>query len=144
MGVVCVPMKQDADGDLMTADTELQLLTITENGYGKRTPIDEYRVQPESGKMRSQSRGGKGRVDINTGERNGRSVAAIAVHAPHTADEPGGDDVVVVSRGGMVVRMRAAEIRLCGRGAQGVRVVKLDEGDSVVAAARVAEEDSGE
>jgi DNA gyrase subunit A len=55
------------------------LLTITEHGYGKRTLIDEYRVQPETGKARSQSRGGKGRADIKTSERNGRSVAAIAI-----------------------------------------------------------------
>jgi len=146
IGAIRVPMHRDVgdpDDPGVTADTALQLLTICENGYGKRTAIDEYRVQPESGKMRSQSRGGKGRVDINTSERNGRAVAALAVHAPASAEEPGGDDVIVVSRNGKIVRMRAAEIRLCGRGAQGVRVVKLDEGDAVVAAARVAEEDSG-
>ncbi len=142
IGAIRVPMEKDADGDLMTADPTLQLLTICENGYGKRTPIDEYRVQPESGKMRSQSRGGKGRVDINTSERNGRAVAALAVHAPASADEPGGDDVIVVSRNGKIVRMRAAEIRLCGRGAQGVRVTKLDEGDVVVAAAQVESDEA--
>ena len=83
--------------------------------------------------MRSQSRGGKGRVDIDASERNGRSVAALGVHE--------GDDVVVTSRGGMTVRMPVAEIRTTGRGTQGVRVAKLDEGDKVVAAARVAAEE---
>lgn len=135
IGVVAVPMKADNEGDFVTAAEGLALLTITEKGYGKRTPIDEYRVQPESGKMRSQSRGGKGRVDIDTGGRNGRSVAALGVL--------GGDDVVVISRGGQLVRMPTGEIRECGRGAMGVRVVSLNEGDVVVAAASVSrDEDS--
>jgi DNA gyrase subunit A len=134
IGVVRIPMAHDADGDLMTAKEAqgLSLLTVTEKGFGKRTPVDEYRVQPETGKIRSQSRGGKGRADINTSERNGRAVAALGVHE--------GDDVVVISRAGMLVRMAANTIRSCGRGAQGVRVVSLDEGDVVVAAARVSEE----
>lgn len=130
VGVVAVPMKPDADGDLMTADPSITLLTIGENGYGKRTAIDEYRVAPETGKMRSQSRGGKGRVDIDANERNGRSVAALGVKDV--------DDVVVTTRSGMTVRMPVTEIRTTGRGAQGVRVTKLDEGDKVVAAAPVA------
>lgn len=131
IGVVAVPMNTDAAGDTTTADPSICLLTITERGYGKRTAIDEYRVQPENGKMRSQSRGGKGRADIDTGERNGRSVAALSVKS--------GDDVVVVSRGGLLVRVPGDEIRLCGRGTMGVRVAGLHEGDAVVAAARVPE-----
>ncbi len=136
IGVVPVAMVADAEGDLVTADPSICLLTITQRGYGKRTAIDEYRVQPESGKMRSQSRGGKGRVDIDTGGRNGRSVAALAVQT--------GDDVVVITRGGQLVRVPADDIRLCGRGAMGVRVAGLKEGDSVVAAARVRETVGGE
>ncbi|MFO0375863.1 MAG: DNA gyrase C-terminal beta-propeller domain-containing protein, partial [bacterium] len=104
---------------------------ITENGYGKRTLIDEYRVQPETGKMRSQSRGGKGRQDIGgTDGRNGRSVAALLVRP--------GDDLVVVTKDGQLVRMPVEDIRETGRGAQGVRVASLNEGDKVVAASRVA------
>lgn len=134
IGVVAIPMAPDADGDLMTAPSAagLHLLTISENGYGKRTPVDEYRVQPETGKARSQSRGGKGRVDIDTGERNGRAVAALGVVES--------DDVVVISKNGKLVRMPVAEIRQTGRGAQGVRVTKMDDGDVVVAAARVEED----
>jgi len=130
VGMVSVPMRPDADGDLMTADTSITLLTISENGYGKRTPLDEYRVAPETGKMRSQSRGGKGRVDIDANERNGRSVAALGVRD--------GEDVVVTTRSGMTVRMPITEIRTTGRGAQGVRVTRTQEGDKVVAAAPVA------
>jgi DNA gyrase subunit A len=107
------------------------LLTITEKGFGKRTAIDEYRVQPETGKARSQSRGGKGRADIKVTEKNGKSIAALGVMT--------GDDVVVITKGGQLVRTPVGEIRECGRGTQGVKVVGLNEGDSVVAAARVSE-----
>jgi DNA gyrase subunit A len=131
IGMVRIPMAPDADGDLMTKDPTTCLLTVCENGYGKRTLIDEYRVAPETGKLRSQSRGGKGRADINTSERNGRAVAALAVHST--------DDIVVISKGGKLVRMAAETIRECGRGTQGVRVAALDEGDTVIAAAQVPE-----
>ncbi|KAA0217503.1 MAG: DNA gyrase subunit A [Leptolyngbya sp. PLA3] len=135
IGAVRVPMWSDDDGDSMTSPEAIErnrcLLTITEGGYGKRTPVDDYRVQPEIGKPRSQSRGGKGRVDIRVTEKNGRAVAALSVES--------GDDVVVITRNGQLVRTRADTIRETGRAAQGVRVVSIREGDSVVAAARVFE-----
>jgi len=131
IGVVAIPMDVDADGDSITKDPSLCLLTITDRGYGKRTPIDEYRVQPEVGKARSQSRGGKGRADIKTGDRNGLSMAAMGVRST--------DDIVVITKGGQLVRTPAVEIRECGRGTMGVRVVSLNEGDSVVSTARVPE-----
>ncbi len=137
IGVVAIPMKPDTSGlaedSRVTADTSISLLTICENGYGKRTPLDEYRVQTEGGKYRSQSRGGKGRIDIKTSDRNGKAVAALAVRQT--------DDIVVVSKGGQLVRIHAGEIRETGRAAQGVRVVSLHEGDAVIAAARVAEQE---
>jgi DNA gyrase subunit A len=137
VGAIAIPMSPQPGVDPRlwpTADPALFLLTISENGFGKRTPVDEYRVQPESGPLRSQSRGGKGRVDIDASERNGRSVAALGVHAS--------DDLVVTTRNGMTIRMPVAEIRQTGRGAQGVRIASLDEGDQVVAAARVVGEES--
>jgi DNA gyrase subunit A len=129
IGLVRVSMQNDKDGDAMTIEPRQCLLTITDKGYGKRTPIDEYRVQPETGKRRSQSRGGKGRVDIKLTDKNGVSVAALGVMP--------GDDLVVVTKGGQLVRMPADEIRECGRATQGVRVARVDEGDSVVSAASV-------
>lgn len=129
VGLVPIRIARDADGDRAAADADTDLLTITEQGYGKRTSVDEYLVRPETGKPRAQSRGGKGRIDIDTGERNGRAVAALRV-----VDQ---DDVMVISQGGMIVRIPAGEIRKTGRGAQGVRVVRLKEGDRVIAAARV-------
>jgi len=137
IGVVKIPMTADPDGDPITADPTTCLLTITENGYGKRTLVDEYRVQPESGKARSQSRGGKGRADIKTTERNGKSVAALGVRDS--------DGLVVITRGGLLVRMAASSISQIGRGTQGVRVAALNEGDSVISATRVDEtEEDGE
>ncbi len=137
VGVCRVPMNVDPDDAAITRtdpgaiERGLSLLTICANGYGKRTSVDEYRVQPESGPMRSQSRGGKGRADIKTTARNGPSVVAIGVY-----DD---EDVVVISRGGQLVRMAADSISRIGRGTQGVRVVGLKDGDQVVSAARVEE-----
>lgn len=128
IGLTTIRMARDAEGDRVTANPATDLLTITEKGQGKRTPVDEYRVQPEQGKMRSQSRGGKGRIDIDAGDKSGRAVAALGVNAA--------DDVIVITEGGMLVRIPAAEIRQTGRGTQGVRVVRLKEGDRVIAAAR--------
>ena len=135
VGALAIPMVKDADGDPVTADPTISLLTITERGYGKRTAVDEYRVQPETGKARSQSRGGKGRADIKVNDRNGRSIAALSVHDT--------DDVVVITRLGQLVRMPASSISQIGRGTQGVRVVGLNDDDAVVAAARVSEEEKG-
>lgn len=129
VGAVSIPMQQDDRGDWVTVDPSLKLLSITELGQGKRTDIDEYRVKPEDGPMRSQSRGGKGRADIKTTAKNGACVAALLVH-----DD---DEIVVVTRLGNLVRTAASEIRQTGRGTQGVRVVGLKAGDAVVAAARV-------
>ncbi len=143
VGILRVPMVVDENDPEVThtspaaLERGLSVLTICENGYGKRTDVDEYRVQPESGPMRSQSRGGKGRGDIKTTARNGKASAAIGVYDP--------DDVVVISRGGLLVRMAADSISKIGRGTQGVRVVKLKDGDQVIAAARVEDSDeSGE
>ncbi len=129
VGVVKIAMIKDADGDPVTADQSMAVLTITQNGYGKRTLVDEYRVAPEVGKMRSQSRGGKGRADIKTSDRNGPSVACLGVHDA--------DDVVIGSKQGQLVRIAATSISVIGRGTQGVRIVSLNEGDSVTAASRV-------
>jgi DNA gyrase subunit A len=135
IGVTRVPMAPDAEGDLMTSAQGLTLLTLTDKGYGKRTAIDEYRVQPEEGKPRSQSRGGKGRVDINLTEKNGRSIIALGAMP--------GMDLVVITKQGQLVRLPAGSIRECGRGSQGVRVVGLKEGDSVVSAALVMSDETG-
>ncbi len=113
---------------LVRCDDQASLFTCTENGFGKRTALTEYLVQQDDGQTRAQSRGGKGRIDIKADERNGR---VVAVHS--TLED---DDLMFISRGGMIVRIRASTVRLVGRNTLGVRVVKLQEGDTLVAAAR--------
>ncbi|MEX0875888.1 MAG: DNA gyrase subunit A [Phycisphaerales bacterium] len=139
VGIVVVPMVLDENDPDVThtapnfLERNLCVLTVTEHGYGKRTPVDEYRVNPETGPMRSQSRGGKGRTDIKQTARNGPSVVSIGV-----CDD---EDIVVISRKGQLVRMAASSISSYSRGTQGVRVVGLKDGDSVIAAARIEESD---
>ncbi len=112
---------------------EHDLLTVSANGYGKRTPLEEYLVRSEDGSTRAQSRGGKGRRDIMTSERNGEVVSLLAVKPE--------DDLMLISTKGMIVRIQAETIRQTGRGAQGVRVINLTEEDTLSGVARIAEED---
>ena len=100
------------------------LLTVTENGYGKRTELDEYRVQ---------SRGGVGIINIQTTERNGRVVGMATVH-----DE---DEFMLITQQGKVLRTVARDIRTIGRATQGVRLIDIDPEDKVVSIARLAEQD---
>jgi DNA gyrase subunit A len=112
------------------------LLTVTTNGYGKRTPLEEYLVRSEDGSTRTQGRGGKGRRDIATTKRNGEVVKLLAVNP--------GDDLMLISSGGMIVRISAGTIRQTGRGTQGVRVINLVKDDALADIARVAEESDEE
>ncbi|WP_224363784.1 DNA gyrase subunit A [Hyalangium versicolor] len=91
------------------------ILTVTENGYGKRTEEAEYR---------SQGRGGKGIIDIKTTERNGKVVGLVQVKD--------GDEVMLVTNGGMLIRMKAKEISVIGRNTQGVRLIALENGTEKV------------
>lgn len=116
------------------ADDRRDLLTVTANGFGKRTPLREYLVQQEDGTTRPQSRGGKGRRDIHTGARNGPVVALRTVE-PH-------DDLVLISAGGMIMRIDADSVRRTGRGAQGVRLMHLLPGDTLAAVAPIADDDA--
>jgi len=120
---------------LIRCDDEGDLLTVTENGFGKRTPLTEYLVHSEDG-MRPQGRGGKGRLDIRTTSRNGPVAAVRCVHED--------DGLVFISEGGMIVRVAASSISRIGRNTQGVRIVNLKSGDRLIGAARVAESAAGE
>ncbi len=134
-GVAGIDLSEgDAVVGLVRCDDTAALFTCTANGFGKRTAMTEYLVHQEDGQMRAQSRGGKGRIDIRTDERNG---AVVAVHS--TRED---DDLMFVSKGGMVVRIRASEVRLVGRNTLGVRVVKLQDDDALVGAARFEGDDS--
>ena len=99
------------------------LLTVTENGYGKRTVLDEYRVQ---------SRGGVGIISIQATARNGRVVGIAYVEAE--------DELMLITQQGKVLRMDTKDIRPIGRATQGVRLIEIDDQDKVVSLARLAEE----
>jgi len=98
------------------------LLTVTENGYGKRTELDEYRVQ---------TRGGVGIINIQTSDRNGRVVGVAFVH-----DD---DELMLISQQGKILRMVVHDIRTIGRATQGVRLIEMEPDDRVVSVARLAE-----
>ena len=103
------------------------LLTVAQNGYGKRTGLEEYRLQ---------SRGGLGIINIQTTDRNGKVVGIAYVH-----DD---DQLMLISQQGMILRMKAGGIRTIGRATQGVRLIEMEEGDMVVSVAKLAEREDEE
>ncbi|MEM7624645.1 MAG: DNA gyrase subunit A [Planctomycetota bacterium] len=117
-------------------NNEADLLTVTENGFGKRTPLVEYLVQSEDGSTRAQSRGGKGRRDIQTTARNGEVVAIRRITPA--------DDLMLITVNGMIVRINAETIRQTKRASAGVRVISLSAGDKLTAVARVKDESDGD
>lgn len=119
------------DGDVVIGiaivlpeDTTVQVLTVTQKGYGKRTLLDEYRVQ---------GRGGSGVITMKITDKNGPVVAVRQVK-----DE---DDLIIASDRGKVIRTRVSEISEVGRVAQGVRLISMDEGETVGAVAKIVEKD---
>jgi DNA gyrase subunit A len=101
--------------DVIEDEKEQQVLTVSEHGYGKRTMVEEHRPQ---------NRGGKGIIAIDCSERNGPMVKLRLVRPD--------DQLVVITDGGQVIRTRVSEIRQAGRNTQGVRVIRLNEGEKVV------------
>ena len=108
-------------------NTEQQVLTATQNGYGKRTPIEDYS---------RKGKGGQGIIAIDTGERNGELVAATLVNES--------DDLMLITSGGVLIRTKVEQIRETGRAAQGVRLINLDEGETLVSLERIAEPEEDE
>jgi DNA gyrase subunit A len=116
------PVSADA---AMSDATPSSVLTATENGFGKRTPIAEYT---------RHGRGTKGMIAIQTSERNGKVVAAALV-SPE-------DQIMLITTGGVLVRTRVSEIREMGRSTQGVTLINVDEGTHLSGLQRIAESDS--
>jgi DNA gyrase subunit A len=116
---------------MVKADDSRQLLTVCVNGYGKRTPMGEYLVQPEEGEPYPQRRGGKGRVDIKATARNGAVVTALSINPD--------DQMMLITEKGMIVRTSIADVRQTGRATQGVRVINLKKGDKLISVARIAD-----
>lgn len=112
---------------LVAEDERRSVLTATENGYGKRTPLIEHT---------RHGRGTKGMIAIQSSERNGRMVAAILVEE--------GDEIMLITTGGVLVRTRVDEIREMGRATQGVTLIGVEEGDTLSRVQRVVGSDSPE
>jgi DNA gyrase subunit A len=119
--------EDDAVVGMIAVKREATLLVATENGYGKRSPISDYRIT---------GRGGKGIISIQATERNGRVVAALEVIPS--------DQVMLITRGGIVIRTKVSEISEIGRNTQGVRLINLEAGDQLIDVAKVEEKDEGE
>jgi len=113
--------------DMVITPEDRSLMTICENGYGKRTPVADYRIQ---------GRGGQGLIDIRTTERNGKVVNLLSV--------VDGDEIMMITADGQIVRIEASGISLIGRNTQGVRCIKLRAGDRLVSCARVPSEEPTE
>jgi DNA gyrase subunit A len=123
------PAKEKAEGEPEAVDVTVKgdlILSVTENGFGKRTPADEYRLT---------NRGGKGVINLKTTERVGKVVSIAQV------DEK--SEVMLISHYGKIIRMDSTTIRESGRNAQGVRLLNMEPGDKVAAAVVIAPEEEG-
>ncbi|MEO0531527.1 MAG: DNA gyrase C-terminal beta-propeller domain-containing protein, partial [Planctomycetota bacterium] len=137
-------MKGDELVGMVVADPDATLLTATEFGYGKRTPFgpnaDAAENETEeddtssSARYRTQNRGGKGLRDIKTTERNGKVVGVASV--------TDADELLMMTARGKLQRIRAADVSTIGRNTQGVRIMSVDEGDTLTAIVRVPMEEN--
>jgi len=115
---------EDAVVGMVVVRPDSHLLVVTEGAMGKRTEVDAYRLQ---------KRGGQGVINMKLSDRTGKVIAIRSVSP--------GEELMLITRNGIINRQRTDEIRLIGRATQGVRLVALDEGDAVVDVARVIPED---
>ena len=111
----------------VSAEDKERMLSVSEQGYGKQTPITTYRLQ---------ARGGKGVINMKTTEKTGKVVAVFPVE-----DE---SEIMIITQQGKLIRLEAADIRKTGRSAQGVRLIKTDAGDKVTSASLVEADEETE
>ena len=126
-GVTLSDDKDEVVGMICVNDFESDVLVVSENGYGKRSSIEDYRIT---------NRGGKGVKTINVTDKTGKLIALKNV-----TDE---NDLMVVNKSGITIRISVADLRQMGRATQGVRIIKLRENDSIAAVAKVMREDEEE
>src|SRR5207302_619268 len=117
---------EDLENEVIKDSLTSLMLTISEKGYGKRTPLAEYRIT---------SRGGKGVINLKTTDRNGPVVATLQVSED--------SDVMIITEFGKIIRVHSNEIREAGRSTQGVRLLRLEDEDKIAAAAILGEEGNG-
>ena len=129
-GVRGIRLADDADevvGMIAINDTSSEILVVSENGYGKRSSIEDYRIT---------NRGGKGVKTISVTDKTGRLVAIKNV-----VDS---DDLMIINKSGIAIRMAVDSLRVMGRATQGVRLIKVREDDSIAAVAKVMKDDDTE
>ena len=114
----------ESDEEITAADSRGHILTVTEKGFGKRTPVSAYPLV---------HRGGMGVINIKVTEKNGK-VAGIA----HVSDD---DQLLLITEQGMIIRVSVSDLRAMGRSTQGVRVINVEENDRVVAAVKLVEKE---
>ncbi len=112
---------------MLAAESNMEILTLTEKGYGKRTEVSEYRLC---------NRGGKGVTNIKITDKNGPVQNVMVVD--------GKEELMLISKNGVAIRMKCSDISVIGRATQGVRVMKLEENDQLAAAAKIVVEEEGE
>ena len=125
-------IKLDKDDEVVSmelVEPEQQLMVVTENGFGKRTPVEEYKIQV---------RGGKGLLTYDKAKfsKTGALIGAMVV------DES--DEILMINSDGIIIRIRASEVSILGRATQGVKIMKVDEGSKIVAIAKAIRDDEDE
>jgi DNA gyrase subunit A len=126
-GVRGIRLKDDTDevvGMIAVNDDSENVLVVSENGYGKRSSLDDYRIT---------NRGGKGVKTINVTDKTGELVAIKNV----TDD----DDLMIINKSGITIRMAVSDLRVMGRATQGVKLINIKGNDSIAAVAKVMHED---
>jgi DNA gyrase subunit A len=107
-------------GMVCVENENTELLVVSENGFGKRSKLDEYRIT---------NRGGKGVKTLNVTEKTGKLVSIKGV-----VDT---DDLMIINRSGITIRLRVGDIRVIGRATQGVKLIKINEGDQISSVAKI-------
>jgi DNA gyrase subunit A len=126
-GVRGIRLKDNKDevvGMISVNDMDANILVVSENGYGKRSSLEDYRLT---------NRGGKGVKTISITEKTGKLVTLKSV-----SDS---DDLMIINKSGIAIRMQVEDLRVMGRATQGVKVISLKDGDSIAAVAKVMKDD---
>jgi len=127
-GVRGIRLKDNKDevvGMISVNDMDANILVVSENGYGKRSSLEDYRLT---------NRGGKGVKTISITEKTGKLVTLKSV-----SDS---DDLMIINKSGIAIRMQVEDLRVMGRATQGVKVISLKDGDSIAAVAKVMKDDN--
>ncbi|QNF34963.1 DNA gyrase subunit A [Adhaeribacter swui] len=126
-GVTLANEQDKVVGMVCVSDPNMNLLVVSEKGFGKRSALEEYRIT---------NRGGKGVKTLNITEKTGKLVAIHGVIDT--------DDLMIINRSGITIRLRVSDLRVIGRATQGVRLIKINEGDEISSVAKIEYEDKTE